>query len=402
MIVHVREPDRALPDFSLTGDLLSFLKCPLQYRLYNRGSLPPSIPVQQWFGEFIHGTMEEAYARWRDPTWTNYQRSFPWTWENQLHDIELGIFNRLMARGLPPPPGLLYEQLRRTEFDQATEDRRGIASRRFEMALNSWGPHLFPLVDSAEVRLRGSLQMLEGARYRSNRFSVTGIVDVLSSVRLREAPGNNIILRRLRENPNIRAEMDAGADDFDVIVDYKGMRRPALTDESWEHQEWQIQMYAWLRRRQRPDRRVLAGVLLYLNELLPSETDMKQLALDVNNSATDLMPSPLDSAQILLRLPNIVDDERIVDEERLAAANALSMPYREDRSFRLVEVDDGSTSRSITEFRQVVGDIENAVHLEMHSSDARAGWVPKPKTQTCVACDFKYHCPKRGDQPKVP
>ncbi len=402
MIVHVREPDRALPDFSLTGDLLSFLKCPLQYRLYNRGSLPPSIPVQQWFGEFIHGTMEEAYARWKDPAWTSYQRSFPWSWDDQLRGIELGIYHRLMARGLPPPPGLLYEQLRRAEFDQATEDQRGIASRRFEMALNSWGPHLFPLVDSAEVRLRGSLEMLEGARHRSNRFSVTGIVDVLSSVRLREAPGNNIILRRLRENPNIRAEMDAGADDFDVIVDYKGMRRPALNDESWEHQEWQIQMYAWLRRRQRPDRRVLAGVLLYLNELLPSETDMKQLALDVNNSATDLMPSPLDKGQILLRLPNIVDDERVVDEERLPAAGALSMPYREDRSFRLIEVDDASTTRSLTEFRQVVGEIENAVHLEMHSADARTGWVPKPKTQTCVACDFKYHCPKRGDQPKVP
>jgi hypothetical protein len=244
--------------------------------------------------------------------------------------------------------------------------------------------------------------MLEGARYRSNRFSVTGIVDVLSSVRLRNAPGNNIILRRLRENSNIKAAMDAGADDFDIIVDYKGMRRPAVTDESWEHQEWQIQMYAWLRRRQRPDRRVLAGVLLYLNELLPSETDMRELARDVNSESTDLMPSPIDEAQIRLRLSALPDDETMLDEELLPASRALTMPYREDRSFRLVEVDEESTGHSLARFRGVVAEIENAVHLEMRSADARTGWVPKPKTATCVACDFKYHCPKRGVEPKVP
>jgi hypothetical protein len=402
LIVHVRQPDRSLPDFSLTGDLLSFLKCPLQYRLYNRGSLPPSVPVQQWFGEFIHGTLEEAYARWRDPQWDLYRRSFPWEWQDQLRPIELAIYQRLRARGLPPPPGLLYQGIRRADFEQATADQRGIASKRFEMALNSWAPHLFPLVDSAEVRLRGSLQMLDGARHRATRFSVTGIVDVLSSVRLRQAPGNNVIIRRLRENDAIRAEMDSGADDFDVIVDYKGMRRPSLSDESWSHQEWQVQMYAWLRRRQRPDRRVLAGVLLYLNELLPSETDMRHLADDVNNNDTDIMPAPLDRPQIMMRLGGRLSDEEFVDQERLPAEEALTVPYREDRSFRLIVVDEQSTTRAVNEFRRVVSEIENAVHLETRSADARTGWVPKPQTQTCVACDFKYHCPRRGDEPRVP
>jgi hypothetical protein len=402
MSLHVREPDKRMPDFSLTGDLLAYLKCPLQYRLYNRGKLPPSVPVQQWFGEFIHGIMEEAYARWRDANWPQYPQSFPWTWEQQLRDIELSIYQRLMARGLGPPPGLLYKDLRRAEYESATPANRGIASLRFDMALNSWGPHLFPLVESAEVQLRGSLPMDEAARYRATRFSVTGIVDVLSSVRLRQAPGNNVIIRRLRENPNILAEMDASAEDFDIIVDYKGMRRPALDDPSWHYQEWQVQMYAWLRRRQRPDRRVLAGVLLYLNELLPSETDLRHLARDVQQGKTDVRPGRADRDQIMLRAQWPDDENLLNDEERLPAEEALTVPYREDRSFKLVEVDRKTTEASVEEFRKVVAEIESAVHTEMRSEDARTGWIPRPQPQTCVACDFKYHCPKRGDQPQVP
>jgi hypothetical protein len=392
-----------MPDFSLTGDLLAFLKCPLQYRLYNRGKLPPSVPVQQWFGEFIHGTMEEAYARWRDPQWPRYAQSFPWTWQDHLREIELVIYQRLMGRGLAPPPGLLYRRLARADYATAEQENRGIASLRFEMALNSWGPHLFPLVESAEVRLRGSLPMDDAARYRASRFSVTGIVDVLSSVRLRQAPGNNVIIRRLRENPNIRREMEESAEDFDVIVDYKGMRRPALDDPSWDHQEWQIQMYAWLRRRQRPDRRVLAGVLLYLNELMPSETDLRHLARDVEQNQTDILPGRSDRTQIMMRGPVWPDDEdEMNDEERLPAEEALTVPYREDRSFRLVEVDQETTEAAVGQFSRVVAEIESAVHTEMRSEDARAGWIPRPQRQTCVACDFKYHCPERGDQPQVP
>jgi len=389
--------ERIIPEYSLTGDLLAFLKCGRQYRLYNKAGLPPSVPVQQWFGEFIHGLMEEAFARWRtgDAPWNG---GWPWTWATHIRPVEETVYRRLLSRGLRPPPRLLY-----SDYDNPTESGRGIASRRAEAALNTWGIHLFPLVAEAELRLMGSRELPPNARMRAVRYSVTGIVDVLSSVQLHRAPPSNAILHRLRQSPVVRAEMERSDAPFEIIVDYKGMRRPpSRGSETWLHQAWQIQTYAWLRHRQNPDARVIAGVLLYLNELYPSQTDLRDLRGDVRSQTTDVMPAPADRA-FLLRERDSPEQEG--EELETGQTRGLSKLFLEDRSFRLIEITPTSLDEATGRFDRVVGDIEVAVQAEIAQGSTRAPWPTQPDQRTCTACDFKYHCPDatgRNRLPQVP
>ncbi|MGO0123079.1 hypothetical protein [Desulfothermobacter acidiphilus] len=154
-----------IPEYSLTGDLLAYLTCGLQYRYYNRAALPPSRPVQLWFGEFLHSVMEESFRIWRQ---NPEEHPFPWPWEEKIRPIELEIHKRLAVRGLNPPPQLFcpypagYKD--RGLCPDPKHPHKLLASQRTEAAINIWGPHLFPLITEAEVRLRGTRPMPPLAR----------------------------------------------------------------------------------------------------------------------------------------------------------------------------------------------------------------------------------------------
>ncbi|MDW7726580.1 MAG: PD-(D/E)XK nuclease family protein [Candidatus Methanoperedens sp.] len=196
MTLSKRSRPYVIPEYSLTGDLLSYLNCGLQYRYQNKGSLPPSTPVQLWFGEFIHSVMEESYLEWRD----NNKRRFPWDWNTEIREIELEIDRRLRARGLYPPPRLFCpyspSDTKKGLCPDANHPHQLIASERIEAAINTWGQHLFPLIDDAEVKLKSIRNMPKYKKdiSRSNYYGITGVIDVISSVNLQSAPTGNLIL----------------------------------------------------------------------------------------------------------------------------------------------------------------------------------------------------------------
>lgn len=393
MTLTIRPKPYIVPEYSLTGDLLSFLTCGLQYRYYNKAALPPSTPVQLWFGEFLHGVMEESFDVWSaDPN----RFPFPWDWATTIRDIEMRVHERLLSRGLYPPPRLFCPYPTGTPTQGLCADAHHphqlIASQRTDRAINTWGRHLFPLVTEAEVKLKGSRPMPGYVPNvsRSNYYAVTGVVDVIGSVSLRNAAPDNRILQALSENDAVAARIQQlGGRDYDVIIDYKGMRRPAITDSTWERHQWQIMTYTWLRANQAGSRPIVAGILFYLNELYPAVLDFTVLREESQLMSTDIPAADADLAAL-------------TNWRTGAPPPNLSATLREARSMRIMPIHEASVEAGLNSFDAVVQEIEGSVIAEVGGQPIRACWRAAPEDRTCTACDFKTFCPVAAPQPYHP
>lgn len=383
MTLSVRPTPYIIPAYSLTGDLLAYLRCGLQYRYHHRGALPPSKPVQRWFGEFLHGVMEETYRQWS----VNAQ-PFPWL-EPALLNVENLIIQRLGARGLWPRNRTICDLSARRN-NQPVND---LAHRRASAAINIWGPHLFPLIAKAEVRLKG-IRLMPGniPNARADYYEIQGVVDVLTSVELATAEANNQLLKALQANQEVgmalsQVVVQGGptGPTCEVIVDYKGMRRPAANDPSLKHLDWQILTYAWLRGQQPGAASVVGGVLLFLNELEPTRDDMEQLWEEVcqpGTPYTDVVPFGPDLASLQAWHP-----------KRRGKPPTLSLEYRTARSVRVVPVTSSAVQNSLSSFDQTVADIEQSIVQEGTGQPLTGCWQANPIVQTCAICDFRTYCP---------
>jgi len=381
-----------IPEYSLTGDLLSYIVCGLQYRYHNKGSLPPSTPVQLWFGEFIHSFMGEAFLRWKNSV---ELQNLPWAWIPTIREIEIEIHNRLSAKGLQPPPNLFCPFTEETKFQGFCRDKKHphklIASQRTEQAINTWGVHLFPLISESEVNLKGIRPMPNYREdvSRCNYYGVKGRIDVVTSVQIDRTKNDNRIIEFLLQNSEIKDNIaNLGSREYEIIIDYKGMRRPSKVDsinknlesQTWQAHEWQILTYAWLRSQMTEHRPIVAGILYYLNELAPSGVDIRELRYEVENKLTDLIPIGRDLEQIR----NWRAGDSIPD---------LSKNFREKRSMRMIPINEGNILGSLEEFDNVVNEIEESVLNEIYGAPITNCWQTRPLERNCTACDFKTYCP---------
>jgi hypothetical protein len=272
-----------------------------------------------------------------------------------------------------------------------------IASKRAELAINTWGSYLFPLVDESEVRLKGIRNMpnyQEGIS-RSNYYGITGRIDVISSVSIQNAPAGNLIMDYINQNHEIQSRInELTTPEYELIIDYKGMRRPPQDDENnptWHHHEWQIMTYAWLRSRQAESRPIVGGILFYFDELFPSKQELKILKSEIGRSQTDIIPVDQD----LLAVRNWTSKD---------SAPSLTTAFKVNRSIRIIPINNDNIIRSLGNFDDVIRDIENSVVSESSGRPIRDCWQTNPVERTCTACDFKTYCPdqSRRYSPTVP
>jgi hypothetical protein len=374
MTLNLRGLPFEVPSYSLTGDILSFQRCGLQYRYYNGSALPPSRPVQMWTGEFVHGVLEDAYRYWQI-----HGPLFPWPctptpWPppptplaRLPHDIgEFGdrVEARLAAGGKRP----------------RSREARDAAYERVTAALNLLAPHLFPLITAAEHRISGTRAMPPlpgGGQGRGDRYELTGIVDVISS----------IVVNAHLQNPLVRLMqhmLTLVHNDYDLIVDYKAARRPAVPSRFWQHEAWQVQTYAWLWRQIPQTRPVGAGLLIYINELAPSRTDLVALKREVLQGTTDVVPA------------NGTPDYYALHQWQPGPGGnlpQLSSAFRLQRAIRIVDVSDQSVLHAVAQIDQVVGDIERSALNEHNAGNIPDHWAACGDQQDCDACDFRHFCP---------
>ena len=393
-----RSKSYIIPEYSLTGDLLSFLTCNLQYRYQNKGTLPPSKPVQRWFGEFIHGVLEEAFIQWK-----NEQTEFPWDWKQDIRPIEDRIDLRLQVRGLyPHDEDLFFSILNQPDSDMTIDDlnehdHKKLASARAEKAINIWGKYLFPLIDSSEMLIKGIREMPNYKENisRSNYYGINGVVDVLTSMKINNTLEqsnldnyDNKIIEFLKKDPDFQrtiSQYDEG-EDYEIIIDYKGMKRPPyiMTDEKsedkWENHKQQILTYSWLRSKQEDSKPIVAGIIFYLNELVPSKEDLVLIKDELNNDLTDVGQS----------YGNDVDLINGWEEEHKAPD--LSDDFKIARSIRIINVDETEQEHALKKFDRVVANIENSLIKEMKGCKIQEAWKADSDERTCSACDFRTFC----------
>jgi hypothetical protein len=254
------------------------------------------------------------------------------------------------------------------------------------------GPLLFPVISQAEVRLTGTRAMrtdLIPAELRLrgiDRYEMAGVVDVITDIELADPA--------LAANPLVEA---VGAvlsvphpRRFEVIIDYKGMRRPpqgtpAGGRDFWRIYEWQVQTYAQLRSVQADARPVAAAALLYLNELLPTWNDLALMRAEIDAGTTDVVPVPGSDVDRMIRSRRRGDPD---------LPPPLPFEFRLRRALRIVPVSSSTQDRAAEEFDKVVARIEAAKVEEQLAGVIIASW-PKDTSDagTCSACDFRPVCP---------
>jgi len=194
------EPPKIIRRYSITADILSYLKCPRRYGYFRARNFAPASAIQLYFGTIIHEVLDRAHL--------NYSGLLSGTTRGEMpsdDDIEkyfVQVENALRARGI-------------RSMSKDLADKAKLYLKNFN---NSFGPKLYPRVIDTEHKL----QMHRNIG-RSLDYILRGVVDVLAS------------------------NIGGSTDPADVeIWDYKASKMPITSAKDLENYQFQMQVYGEL------------------------------------------------------------------------------------------------------------------------------------------------------------
>ena len=214
----------------------------------------------------------------------------------------------------------------------------------------------------------------------------------MSLVNIKE---DNKIVQYLKANEEFNKIAEQyDEDEYEIIIDYKGMKRPpcnvsASNNENWDYHERQILTYSWLRGKQE-DKKPVAGIIFYLNELVPSIEDLKLIKEDIHYHLTDVGDGEEYEKDIEL-IENWTEDDEMPK---------LSEKFKTDRSIRIIPIDEKKINDALEKFDDVVEKIETSIIKEINGCKIQDAWKAEAEERTCSACDFKTFCKNNKNKNK--
>jgi hypothetical protein len=170
---------------------------------------------------------------------------------------------------------------------------------------------------------------------------------------------------------------------FDIIVDYKASRRPNAGENFWLNHSWQVQTYAWLRSQSPTANRIGAGVIVYVDELAPSATELAEYKKEIEASTADVVPTE-----------GSADWYALQRWRTGAALPGLSLEFRLRRAIRIIGVSHHEVQSAVAAIDGVVEQIETCAVREFNTGDIVDNWSATGAEANCVACDFESFCPE--------
>jgi len=280
MQLSIRPSNDAPVSFNLYNDLAACARRSLkpQGALYNQSPqshLFKALPDFAWREAIRHYFIERLKGRHKLPPWSD--------------DIIETILRRSEERRLtesvlPPDCGPTS-----TELDEA------------KAIINEFGAAFLPLIDQTGVCVKRA-RLIPAYKFpfawrkvAANWCEIEDCVDIITHTQFNDPDLKKDELRHI-----IRAALPRKLPSrFEIIVVYKAQRRP-LPDSSgtadnalnsdWEIDEWCLHTLAYLRGHDAPQIPVIAGMVIYLNELCPTFDALGTFISEMEQDTTDIVP----------------------------------------------------------------------------------------------------------------